>query len=69
MQSANLLDSLPLLGLYMATVVILLLAIEGGRRLGKYRRQHSEPELEATVGVKTGAMLGLLAFMLSFTLG
>jgi hypothetical protein len=53
----------------MATVVILLLAIEGGRRLGKYRRQHSEPELEATVGVKTGAMLGLLAFMLSFTFG
>jgi hypothetical protein len=53
----------------MATVVIVLLAVEGGQRLGKYRRQHPEPELEAPVGVKVGAMLGLLAFMLAFTFG
>ena len=69
MQSADLLDSLPLWGLYVATIVVTLLAVEGGQRLGKYRRQHPEPELEAPVGVKVGATLGLLAFMLAFTFG
>lgn len=69
MQSADLLDSLPLWDLYVATIVITLLAVEGGQRLGKYRRQRPEPELEAPVGVKFGVTLGLLAFMLAFTFG
>lgn len=69
MQSAGPLDSLPLWGLYVATVVIILLAVEGGQRLGKYRRQHPEQELEAPVSVMVGATLGLLAFILAFTFG
>lgn len=69
MQFAEPLDNLPLWGLYVATVVIILLAVEGGHRLGKYRRQHPKQELEAPVGVMVGATLGLLAFMLAFTFG
>jgi hypothetical protein len=69
MQSAGLLDSLPLWGLYVATVVLILLAVEGGQRLGKYSRQLPEQELEAPVSVMVVATLGLLAFMLAFTFG
>ena len=69
MQSAGPFDNLPPWGLWVATVVIILLAIEGGQRLGKYRRQHQEQELEAPVGAMVGATLGLLAFMLAFTFG
>jgi hypothetical protein len=68
-QSAGPFDNLPLWGLYVATVAIILLAVEGGQRLGKYRRQQPEHELDAPVSVMVGATLGLLAFMLAFTFG
>ena len=69
MQSTGSLDILPIWGLYVATVVIILLAIEGGRWLGRYRAKQQEHELEAPVSVMVGATLGLLAFMLAFTFG
>lgn len=69
MESAGAFDNLPLWGLYVVTVVIILLAVEGGRRLGQYRRQQAGHELEASVGVMVGATLTLLAFLLAFTFG
>src|SRR5450755_5070890 len=63
------LDYLPIWGLFGATVVIALLSIEGGYRLGRYRHRHSEDEKEAPVGAIVGATLGLLAFILAFTFG
>ena len=63
------LDAVPLWGLCMAILLLVLLAIEGGYRLGKYRRSRSEQEKEAPVGAMVGATLGLLAFMLAFTFG
>ena len=45
------------------------LSVEGGYRLGKYRRSRSEQEKEAPVGAMVGSTLGLLAFMLAFTFG
>ena len=68
MQS-ELLDALPLWGLFMAILVLVLLSVEGGYRLGKYRRSRSEQEMEAPVGAMVGATLGLLAFILAFTFG
>ncbi len=63
------LDFLPLWGIFVATLVLVLLAVEGGYRLGRYRRQCSEQEKEAPVGAMVGATLGLLAFLLAFTFG
>jgi hypothetical protein len=63
------LDFLPLWVLFAATVVTVLLSVEGGYRLGTYRRRRSDQEKEAPVGAMVGAMLGLLAFMLAFTFG
>jgi hypothetical protein len=52
----------------MAILLLVLLSVEGGYRLGTYRRSRSE-EKEAPVGAMVGATLGLLAFMLAFTFG
>jgi hypothetical protein len=63
------LDALPLWGLFIAILVIVLLSIECGYRLGKYRRGRHGQEKEAPVGTMVGATLGLLAFILAFTFG
>lgn len=69
MPVAGSLDYLPLWGLFAAPIAIVLLAIEGGYRLGRYRRQRSEQEKEAPVGAIVAATLGLLGFLLAFTFG
>jgi len=69
MQYTTLLDALPLWGLFLVIVVLVLLSIELGYRLGHYRRSRSEREKDAPVGAMVGSTLGLLAFMLAFTFG
>jgi hypothetical protein len=69
MNDGGLLDRLPLWGLSLATIAVVFLSVEGGYRLGKLRRQQSEPEKESSVGAMVGATLGLVAFMLAFTFG
>src|ERR1700757_1569442 len=66
MQSIGL-DALPLWGLFIAILLVVLLSVECGYRLGKYRR--GQQEKEAPVGTMVGATLGLLAFILAFTFG
>ncbi len=63
------LDQLPLWGLFIATIAVVILAIEAGYRLGQYRRRRSDQEKDAPVGAIVAATLGLLAFMLAFTFG
>lgn len=61
------LDFLPLPLLFLGTVVLVLLSIEGGYRLGRRRARLRQPEKETAVGAMVGASLGLLAFLLAFT--
>ena len=68
-QYTTVLDVLPLWGLFFVVVVLVLAAIEGGYRLGMYRKRRSDQEKDAPVGAMVGATLGLLAFMLAFTFG
>ena len=68
-QYSTVLDVLPLWGVFLAVLVLVLAAIEGGYRLGSYRHRQSGREKEAPVGAMVGATLGLLAFMLAFTFG
>ncbi len=63
------LDRLPLWVLFAVTVGVVLLSIEGGYRLGQFRRRRSEDEKEAPVGAIVGATLALLGFILAFTFG
>src|ERR1700752_2385344 len=62
-------DALPLWALFIAILIIVLLSVECGYRLGKFRRSRTEQEKEAPVGTMVGATLGLLAFILAFTFG
>jgi hypothetical protein len=50
-------------------VAVVLLSIEGGHRLGTYRRRRSEQEDRPPVGEMVAATLALLAFLLAFTFG
>jgi len=69
MHYAGSLDLLPIWGVFLATVAVVLLAVEGGFRLGQYRRRRSEQEDKPPVGEMVAATLALLAFMLAFTFG
>jgi len=68
-QYTTALDAFPLGALFLTILVLVLAAIEGGYRLGRYRHSQSDREKEAPVGAMVGATLGLLAFMLAFTFG
>src|SRR5215813_8950626 len=69
MESNGPIDALPLWGLFAVILIVVLLSVECGYRLGKYRRGRHEQEKEAPVGTMVGATLGLLAFVLAFTFG
>ena len=67
MESNGFLDAVPLWGLFITILLVVLLSVECGYRLGKYRREHREWEKETPVGTMVGATLGLLALILAFT--
>jgi len=69
MQAYGPIDALPLWAFFVIVLLLVLLSVEGGHRLGRYRRRRSEGEVEAPLGAMVGATLGLLAFMLAFTFG
>ena len=56
-------------GIFLVTVGILFVAFEGGFLLGRHRYCRVNTEKDSLVGPMVGAMLGLLAFMLTFTFG
>lgn len=59
----------PLWGIFIFTLLIILVAIEGGIILGKKHRLESEKEDRSPIGSIVAASLGLLAFLLAFTFG
>jgi len=69
MQSNGPIDALPLWALFISILLVVLLSIEFGYRLGKYKRSRHEEEKEAPLGAMVGVELGLLAFILAFTFG
>jgi hypothetical protein len=69
MQTNGPIDALPLWALFISILLVVLLSVEFGYRLGKYRRSQREGEKEAPLGTMVGATLGLLAFILAFTFG
>lgn len=65
----SLLDSPPLWLLFVATLAVVLLAVEIGFRTGVHRARISEDERQAPIDAMVGSTLGLLAFVLAFTFG
>ena len=53
--------------LFVVTVIVVVVAIEGGFRLGRAIHRKSEDEKESPVSAIAGCVLGPLAFILAFT--
>jgi hypothetical protein len=64
---AHLIDLVPIWLLLIGTVLILVVFIEFGFRLGRKAQSHSKKAQTSQVRAIMGAGLGLLAFMLAFT--
>lgn len=69
MHNSGAFDLLAVWGVFVANAAVVLLAIEGGFRMGRYRRRRSELEDKPPVGETVAATLALLAFILTFTFG
>jgi hypothetical protein len=63
----QILNSIPLWALTLATITAGFLSVEAGYRFGRMRSP--EPEKDSSVAGMVAATLGLLAFMLAFTFG
>ncbi|MGB7159531.1 MAG: hypothetical protein WBD40_15800 [Tepidisphaeraceae bacterium] len=64
-----LVNALPIWGVLVGSIIVVMVAIELGYRLGQAMHRRSEDEKESPVSAIAGAILGLAAFMLAFTFG
>ena len=62
-------DTIPLGVLFAGTILVVVMAIAAGHRLGHAAHRRSEDEKESPVSAMAGAVLGLAAFMLAFAFG
>ena len=62
----RIIDQIPLGGLFLLTTIFILLAIEGGFRLGACLRARGKVENEAPVATMVQSTLALVAFMVAF---
>lgn len=65
----QLLDPIPLIGVFLAFVGVSWIAFELGFRIGRWRKAKDPDEVEGASGVLVGSLLGLLAFLLAITMG
>lgn len=64
------LDNFPVWAVYVGLVIIVVIVAELGFRLGIWLQDRSDKQGEARMtGTVVGGMLGLMAFMLAFTIG
>jgi hypothetical protein len=68
MEDQQALDVLPLWALLLAVLLLVLLSVEGGYRLGR-RGRRADLEIDTPLDEMVVATLGLLAFLLAFTFG
>jgi hypothetical protein len=61
------LDVIPLWALFLALCTLLFAAVEGGYRLGAWRRSRVSDEKEQPVAAMVASILGLVALVLGFT--
>lgn len=62
-------DRMIMVGLFMATMLIVVMAIDIGYRLGAAVLRRTSDEKESSASTIAGSILGLVAFILAFTFG
>jgi hypothetical protein len=65
----QLLDPIPIVGVFALIVVILLVAFEIGFRFGRWYQDRTPDEKEGPTGMLVGSLLALMAFLLAITMG
>jgi hypothetical protein len=60
-------DSLPLWVVFAATMIVVVISMEAGNRLGQSMHRRSYDDRDSPVAAIAGPVLGLAAFMLAFT--
>src|SRR6478672_835491 len=68
MPSTQLLDSLPIVGVFVAFAVVSMLFYEGGFKFGRWYQERTPGEQEGPTNLLVGSILGLLAFLLAVTM-
>lgn len=67
--TTQLLDPLPIVGVFLVFAVVSLGAFEIGYRVGVWWQRHTPDEKEGPTGMLVGSLLALLAFLLAVTMG
>jgi hypothetical protein len=65
----QLLDTLPILAVFVVFAIVTMLCYEGGFRLGRWWQERTPGEQEGPTGFLVGSILALLAFLLAVTMG
>ena len=68
MATTQILDSLPVVAIFVLFVIISLLCYEGGFRVGRWWQERTPGEQEGPTGMIVGSILALLAFLLAVTM-
>lgn len=64
----QLVDSIPIIGIYVGFATIGLVALEFGYRLGRWQQARTPEEKEGPTPMIVGSLLALLAFLLAITM-
>jgi hypothetical protein len=65
----DLIDSLPILGVFGAFALLALILYELGFRLGRWWQRRTPEEKEGPTGMLVGSILALMAFLLAISMG
>ena len=65
----QLLDSLPILGVFVTFMIVGLITSEGGYHLGRWWQNHTPDEKEGPTAMIVGSLLALMGFLLAITMG
>ncbi|MDH5316516.1 MAG: hypothetical protein OEW44_08540 [Gemmatimonadota bacterium] len=69
MRFQQLMDALPIGGIFLAFAIIALTASEAGYRHGRWWQERTPEEREGPTGMIVGSLLALMAFLLAITMG
>jgi len=69
MRFQQMIDSLSIVGFFVAFVIVALITAEVGYRLGRWWQERTSDEKEGPTAMIVGSLLALMAFLLAITMG
>lgn len=69
MRFQQFIDSIPIVGVFVAFAIVALIVSESGYRHGRWWQDHTPEEREGPTAMIVGSLLALMAFLLAITMG